>query len=338
MTHIGSDARLVEGFEHRPGRHCGSTALGNLLRFHRLDLPEAVVFGLAAGPSFFYAKLPGGSPSRLISGRAANLEKQFVELSDDVLEMRSDSDPEGAWRMAREVIDAGSPALLLTDLYYLEHYDNSAHFPGHAIVLAGYDSERAYIADTDFDGLVSISLGSLSNARHSQAPPFPLTGEMVTVPDESKLAQFHEKSPEHIDKAIAFAAKTMVEPPFGDYQGIPALGKLADELPSWPKDAEDWQWCTRFAYQVIERRGTGGGSFRKMYAEFLDHAAEICAEKRYSEAARICAGLAADWTELSVKLRQASKGEASGEIWGELGQLAGSIRDGEERLWRGLLG
>ena len=35
------------------------------------------------------------------------------------------------------------------------------------------------------------------------------------------------------------------------------------------EQVEDWQWCARFGYQVIERRGTGGGNFRLMYSRFL---------------------------------------------------------------------
>ena len=51
----------------------------------------------------------------------------------------------------------------------------------------------------------------------------------------------------------------MLEPTFGEFAGLPALERLAAEAGSWPEAVEDWQWCARFAYQVIERRGTGGG-------------------------------------------------------------------------------
>jgi hypothetical protein len=48
-----------------------------------------------------------------------------------------------------------------------------------------------------------------------------------------------------------------------------ALEKMRNELAMW-KDFNDWQWACRFAYQVIEKRGTGGGGFRLMYADFLE--------------------------------------------------------------------
>ena len=40
---------LIESYRSRPGEHCGSVAMGSLLRHYcGLDLPEPAVFGLAA--------------------------------------------------------------------------------------------------------------------------------------------------------------------------------------------------------------------------------------------------------------------------------------------------
>ena len=80
---------------------------------------------------------------------------------------------------ARAAVDAGRPALLLTDLYYLDHYGRSAHFPGHAVVLAGYDDEVAYLSDTGFEELQTTRLENLAEARHSEHPAFPLAGPHV---------------------------------------------------------------------------------------------------------------------------------------------------------------
>ena len=64
----------------------------------------------------------------------------------------------------------------------------------------------------------------------------------------------------------------MIEPPLGEYEGLPALRRFAAEVGDWPAQVADWQWCARFNYQVIERRGTGGGNFRLMYSRFLAEA------------------------------------------------------------------
>lgn len=318
---------MVPGYRHVPGNHCGSTALRNLLAFHGTEISEEMAFGLGAGACFFYIVVDGTSPSRFTNGRAARLEENFLELTGAPLRLRTDDDPDASWRMAKEDVDAGHPALLLTDLYYLDHYGRSAHFPGHAVVLAGYDEELAWLSDTAFEDLQTTSLESLAEARHSKQPIFELEGHVIDLPDPADLDR--EELLAHAPKAIARAAKEMLEPTMGEFQGVPALRRLADEIGSWPEATEDWQWCARFLYQVIERRGTGGGNFRRMYSRFLEEAG--------FEESRLAHDAAEGWTALAIAAREASAPEeAKPAHWSELGQRAAAVRDAEEALWGGL--
>jgi len=316
----------VPGYVHTPGLHCGSTALRNLLAFHGAELSEEMAFGLGAGAGFYYLAIDGTSPSRWFNGRTARLEETFRELTGAALALRTFGADEGeAWEAARAEIDAGRPALLLTDIYHLDHYGNSAHFPGHAVVLAGYDDEVAYLSDTAFAELQATRLENLLLARHSTHPAFPLEGHMFTVADGVERAALEAAAP----AAIARAAAEMLEPPFGEYGGLPALDRLAAEAGSWPEAVEDWRWCARFAYQVIERRGTGGGAFRPMYARFL------------AEAGRAEAPLAAAagerWSELAEAFRLASESEHPNPTrWREVGAGAGRVAAAERRLWTAL--
>ena len=317
----------VPGFVHTPGNHCGSTALRNLLAFHGVEISEEMAFGLGAGAGFYYLALEDGSPSRWFNGRTARLEESFRELTGAALELRTfaEDDGEAAWEAARSTVDAGSPALLLTDIYYLDHYGNSAHFPGHAVVLAGYDDEAAQLSDTGFEELQATRLENLARARHSGHPAYPLEGHMFTVAEEIDRAQLEAAVP----RAIERAAAEMLEPPFGDFGGVPALERLAAEAGSWPQDVPDWQWCARFAYQVIERRGTGGGCFRLMYSRFL-------AEAGRDEAA-LAAEAAARWTALAEAFRAASEGEEpEPEPWRAVGEGAEAVLDAERSLWTSL--
>ena len=244
---------MVPGYRHVPGNHCGSTALRNLLAFHGVEISEEMAFGLGAGACFYYVVLDESSPSRFTNGRAARLEENFLELTEVPLRLRTEKDPEASWELAKADVDAGRPALLLTDLYYLDHYGRSAHFPGHAVVLAGYDDELAWLSDTAFEDLQTTSLESLKEARHSQQPIFPLEGHVVDLPEGVELSR--DDLLAHAPKAIERAASQMLEPPLGDFEGLPALRRFAAEVGDWPEAAEDWQWCARFLYQVIERRG-----------------------------------------------------------------------------------
>ena len=317
----------VPGFVHTPGNHCGSTALRNLLAFHGVEVSEEMAFGLGAGAGFYYLAMEDASPSRWFNGRTARLEETFRELTGAALELRTfaEEDGAGAWAAARGEVDAGKPALLLTDIYYLDHYGNSAHFPGHAVVLAGYDEELAHLSDTAFAELQTTRLENLARARHSGHPAYPLEGHMFTVDEAIDRAQLEAAVP----RAIARAASEMLEPPFGPFAGVPALERLADEAGAWPEAVEDWQWCARFAYQVIERRGTGGGCFRLMYSRFLAEAGR--------EEAPLAVEAAARWTELAEAFKAASESdEPQPQLWREVGDGAQQVLEAERRLWTSL--
>jgi hypothetical protein len=121
----------------------------------------------------------------------------------------------------------------------------------------------------------------------------------------------------------------MLEPAFGEFAGLPAVRRLAAEAGSWPEAVDDWQWCARFAYQVIERRGTGGGAFRLMYSRFLAEAGR--------PEATLAAEAAARWTELAGAFHAASeRDEPDPDLWQEIDAAAGRVLESEERLWSSL--
>ncbi len=329
---MGPPAPTVEvpGFQHLPGSHCGSTALRDLLHHHGVPVSEELVFGLGAGPCFYYFVLEEGSPSRFTNGRTGRLEEQFVELTGAPLRLRSADDAAESWRLAAETIDAGRPAILLTDLYYLDHYGKSAHFPGHAVVLTGYDEEAAYVADTGFEEIQRTSLRGLALARHGQHPFYPLSGQMLDLPEGEAISVEALRSA--APAAIEAAARLMLEPSLGEIEGMPALRRFSAEVAAWPEAATDWRWCARFNYQVIERRGTGGGNFRAMYARFL-------AEVGRGPEAALASNAAELWSALAEGLFAASENERPDPgAWAQIGAAAERVRVAEERLWEALAG
>lgn len=318
----------IAGFTHVPGNHCGSTALRNLLQFHGVPISEELAFGLGAGACFYYIPIDDQSPSRFTNGRTGRLEETFLKLTGAPLRLRTPEHPEDAWRLAAADIDEGRPTLLLTDLYYLDHYGNSAHFPGHAVLLTGYDDDHAYVADTNFEEIQRTSLEGLSKARFAQHPFYPLSGHMFDLPDGAAITLEELRGTAPV--AIAEAVRLMQEPQLGDFEGLPALRKFAAEVGSWPDAVADWQWCARFNYQVIERRGTGGGNFRAMYSRFL---AEVGREHESA----LCALASEAWTALAGALYAASESdEPAPALWAGVGARAGEVLEAEERLWDSL--
>ena len=317
---------FVPGYTHTPGQHCGSTALRNLLAFHGVEISEEIAFGLGAGACFYYVSIEEASPTRWFNGRTARLEETFGELTGAALELRTFEAGDGeSWEAARAEVDAGNPVLLLTDLYHLDHYGNSAHFPGHAVVLAGYDDEVAHLSDTGFEELQRTRLENLARARHSGHPAYPLQGHMFTASGNVTPEQLREAIPAAIERA----ATAMVEPEFRDFSGLDAVRRLAAEAGSWPEVADDWQWCARFGYQVIERRGTGGGAFRLMYSRFLEEAER--------PEAPLAAEAAARWTDLAEALRSGSeRDDPEPSLWSAVDKAAQRVAEAEERLWSAL--
>jgi hypothetical protein len=316
--------RMVPGYRHTPGHHCGSTALRNLLAHHGVEISEEMALGLGAGVSFYYVPIDGQSPSRFTNGRVGRLEEQFIELTEAPIRFETFEDPDASWEAARATVDSGRSAILLTDLYYLDHYGSSARFPGHAVVLAGYDSEVAYLSDTGFEELQTTRLENLARARHGKHPLFPLEGHMLTVREGAEIGDLREAS----GRAIERNAGQMLDPPMGEYEGLPALRRFASEVGDWPDELADWQWCARFCYQVIERRGTGGGNFRLMYSRFLREVGNGHAE--------LAAEAAASWTSLATVLLAASESEPTPRLWSPVRAEAARVLDAEERLWPAL--
>ena len=148
---------------------------------------------------------------------------------------------------------------------------------------------------------------------------------MFTLPDGAELGDLTGASP----AAIARAASQMLEPPMGEFEGLAALRRFAAEVGEWAESLEDWRWCSRFCYQVIERRGTGGGNFRLMYSRFL--------EEVQREEASLAAEAAARWTALANTLLAASETEGSDrDLWSRARDGADYVLAAEERLWRAL--
>jgi hypothetical protein len=83
---------------------------------------------------------------------------------------------------------------------------------------------------------------------------------------------------------------------------------MRDELPLWP-DFNDWQWTCRFAYQVIEKRGTGGGGFRLMYSDFLKEAAGYIPKVRELGLAAMMHEAGRAWQALAMAFKNASECE-----------------------------
>ena len=302
MNESGPHSRFVERFVHRTGSHCGSTCLRNLMNFHGFDCDEALCFGLGSGLQFAYINNDSLNPPRQIHGRGPNLESDFCDNLGLDYDLFRDADSDRAWEAVKRAIDSGLPPMLRTDLFHLDYYQTRTHFSGHVIVLAGYDDERriAFCSDNEFPALQETSYESLKAARVSQHPPQFLENDWFAIRSGPRVPL-----EEGIRRAAQKTAEYMLEP--GNWiMGLDNLAALSQDIAEWAS-LPDLAWTARFAYQCIERRGTGGGAFRLLYAGFLEQAEAMVKELSglgLSARMRHAAGL---WTRAAEVFKRMSE-------------------------------
>lgn len=298
-----SDSSGAIQHTHRPGRHCGSSAIRDLLEFHGLNLTEAFCFGLGAGLGVTYVETPGSSTPFIVHVRSMGFEETVFSTMGVPFNWESWEDPAEAADMLDTLLDAGRPALLLTDIYHLPYFNSSTHFPGHAIVAWQRDeaNDAMLVSDTERPGLLPVPRDSLAQARFSLLPPFIHKGSLFAPESIST-----EITAEQVRKAIIDNATALKHG--NRNSGIEALNTWIDDLPSWAA-FEKWPWLLRFAYQVIEKRGTGGGGFRIMYADFLVEAEAIVPQVKEAGLVQLMRESATAWTALADDLREGSEAE-----------------------------
>lgn len=289
---------------HRPGRHCGSSAIRDLLEFHGLNLTEAFCFGLGAGLGITYVEQPGTETPFMVHVRSMGFEEKVFSTLGVPFRWQSWQDQAEAADALDAHLEAGRPALLLTDIYHLPYFNSSTHFPGHAIVAWRHSDDGATIlvSDTERPDLLPVPRSKLAQARFSLLPPFIHFGSLF-APEKMAL----EVTPFRVRQAIVDNAWALTQGG-GQKEGVAALRYWIDDLGRWAA-CENWPWLLRFAYQLIEKRGTGGGGFRTMYAEFLDEVEDMLPEARQANLAALMRDSAVAWSALAERLKAGSEAE-----------------------------
>ncbi len=222
-------------------------------------------FGIGEGLGFWYLKDIPLSPSILLHVRTYPLEKNFFTNINVPFKWEKFPSPDTAICGLKQKISNGHPALVQTDIYYLPYFNSSTHFPGHAIVVWGIDEEKKefYVSDTQYDQLLPVSYENMKKAIYYPRGFFKSMGNQFSIPSLS----FPSNLEIILQKAIFFTSYHMLSPPNKD-EGLKGMVQWIKEIEQW-QELEDWRWTTRFTYQVIEKRGTGGGGFRFLYGEYL---------------------------------------------------------------------
>ena len=288
----------ISNFEHLPGFQCGSTSVRSMLHFFGFDVSEPMAMGMGQILFLAYAINPDFSPTRLVLTRSADYEIVAFKGFGFGVNLRQTDDPIQAWRWLQDELDADRPAMLQVDLAQLPYYKTTTPFPGHKTIVFGYDLEKGtvLVSDNEFEQPQVLTMEQLEKARTSDLPLFDLRYNWFELSPPKKLIPFETSLP----RALKGQAKALQSD--ATFFGLHNLDHLAKTISDWG-EAQDWRWCARFTYQVIEKRGTGGGAFRLKYADFLREATAFCPKIESAGLVSLLQKTAATWTELGAVMR-----------------------------------
>lgn len=325
--------KMIENWIHEPGIHCGSAEILNVMKYYGYDLSEAMCFGLGSGMGFFYTVSEEQSPTRLIFVRGPGMEHQFFTTLGMPKRWKYEDDTDLALHTVLRYIDNNIPVLVQTDLCYLDYYNTTTHFPGHVVSVWGYDpdEEKVYVSDVSFDDLQAVSFDNFKKARTSNATKFLLKNNWFEVEIKGPLTPLEEALPH----ALRENAQMMTE---GVTSGrglssVHQIKRWGDDLPNWG-EMEDWQWCARFGYQVIVKRGVDGAGFRWMYRDFLKEAEEILPGLKPLGLSEKMGLIGNMWAEVADVLSEISRKDApDAGLLGKASEIANEIWEKESEYY-----
>jgi len=338
---------LITNYRNIPGRHCGSTAMRNLLyHYCDLELSEEVTFGLGAGIESMFIKSDKLDPAASIFGRSITMEADAAQsLGIDYREL-PEMDNHKAWMDVRDEVQNGFPTMLTGDIFYLDYRDYKVRFPAHRFVLLGFDDETeyAFVADRIDPEPQKCSYKALTRSRNPETgiTTFNLWGKFFDTKVVNSLEEAAVQAlKKNVDRMIgkdttqlelirsAVDKNTVVE------TGLDGTKKFSEDIIRW-HERKDGGRLAKYNSQCIEKFGTGGGNFRKMYADFLGWAHQLLPDIVDTAIVSLAEKSAAGWTELSNILIAASENPESKDVWKHAATEADRIADLETELFETL--
>lgn len=288
---------MVQGFEPFSGQHCETSTTGNLLKAVGMELSEAMLYGLGEGLAFgvfafkgMAAPFLGGRP------RPEQITQTLARNLGFDLTYRQTRSRKRAWDNVADFVDAGRLVGAKLNMRLLDYDRSGADFAAHYVAVCGYDDEQVFVVDTfgQGGGPQATSRASFEAARLWRGPMASnaLTWTIDATPDDIDL-------PRVLRAAIRANSEAYLNPPIANF-GARGIRKAAMLLPGWsdtyaPADLSQ-------VGMLMERGGTGGGLFRRMYGDFLREAALLLTDERLLFVAERFDAAGLLWTQVSALL------------------------------------
>jgi len=339
---------MITAYRNLPGEHCGSAAMRNLLyHYCGLDLPEEAVLGLGSAIDCIYMAHGNMNPSVVLFGRGITMEVDLAEALGVDYRESIEPDDARAWEVVRDEVLAGNPTMLSGDVYYLDYRKFTVHFPAHRYVLVGFDDETrtAYVADRVDPEPQACSYDAVARSRN--AP------EGLSV--LNLWGKFHDTAPRRsVEEACARALRRSAERMMGRdstqvellqavsagtdldlASGLQGVMRFAREVARM-HERPDREFLAGYMSQSIEKFGTGGGNFRRMFAAFLRWARARVPDLVAEDLPVTADEASARWQEVAATLLEASRSPDRRALWERAAEQFQQIHDVERRLFETL--
>jgi len=321
-------------FTHKQSAHCESGTVSNLLRFHKLEFDEPMVFGIGSGLLFTYFPFIrlNGIPVASYRIWPGHVFKRFASRIGIGIESKKFPTPKAAMYALDQMLDKGQPVGMLTSVFYLDYLPAAYrfHFNAHNIIVYGQQNGRYLVSDPVMEYTTDISAEDLIRARFAKGIPEP-SGRMyypVRLPGEYNIESA-------IWKGIKQTSHDMTKVPV-PLVGTKGMRYLSRRMRHWPEklgNKKASQWLGN-VIRMQEEIGTGGAGFRFIYAAFLDQASNILKDEKLFDLSRQLTRSGDQLREFAYFAGRVVKNRASDtRTYGELADMFASCAEQEHKIF-----
>ncbi len=261
-------------FDHRQTAHCENGVTSNLLRFHRINLSEAMVFGIGSGLFFAFMPFIKLNDLPVISFRP--WPGMIFKRTNRRLGIHSQhykfKDPGQAMEALDKNLENGIPTGCLVGVFHLTYFPKAYrfHFNAHNIVVIGRENGQYLISDPIMENIQRLSYDDLLRVRFAKGA-YPPKGRQYFITGVPSSLDLKKAIVEGIRKTCHDMLRIPV-PLFG----VKGIRFLARRMRKWPKTLGPKKASLYLgqAVRMLEEIGTGGAGFRFIYAAFLQEAAK----------------------------------------------------------------
>lgn len=263
---------LIEGTckVHNIGSNCCTTSMRTLMEYFHKTFTEEQILGFGAGLGFVYQNYKNDGV--FVSGRNESIEFNFAHLLGYKYEQGSGNDFDLVWEKNCALLERKIPVIVDLNIQFLSYFSgyvkDDFRFGTHNALLVGYDRKFVYLLDHRWNSCKKIPFEEYRLARSDGSGDVaPRNGWRVVIPTNSDI----ENNYEYLFKASMETVISRMEHPFAFKLGLPGIKMFFKDTTRWLKNMDKEEFADNIAKSsfLIEKLGTGGGNFRRMYGRYM---------------------------------------------------------------------